>query len=49
MASCGRAARFRECLASGDETQRNERYPTGAYQTGDAQGEPCSSAVASVM
>ncbi len=49
MASRGRTARFRECIASGEDTQKNWRYSAGAYQTGDAHGTPSLSAVASVM
>jgi hypothetical protein len=40
MASCGRRARLRECLALGDEAQKNSRYSAAAYHTGDIHGGP---------
>ena len=49
MLSSGRAARLRECLVSGDDTQRSSAYPTAANQTGDTHGRPSASAVPSVM
>jgi hypothetical protein len=38
-----------ECLACGSDTQKNSRYATGAYQTGETPGTPSSSAVPMVM
>jgi hypothetical protein len=40
---------LQECLALGDETQKNWRYSAGAYQTGETHGRPLASAVPSVM
>ena len=42
-------ARLRECRVSSRDTHRKLWCPSGAYQTGDAHGTPCSSAVASTM
>jgi hypothetical protein len=49
MLISGRAAMLRECWTSGEETQKNSRYPPGAYQTGDTHGRPSASAVPSTM
>ena len=49
MLMSGRAARLRECRASGDETQKNVEPPSCAYQTGETHGFPASSAVPSTM
>ena len=49
MLSSGRAARLRECLVSGEDTQRSSAYPSAANQTGDTHGRPSASAVPSVM
>ena len=40
---------FCEWRAPGFETQKNSRYDSVAYQTGEAQGNPSASAVPSVM
>src|SRR5918994_608761 len=45
MPTSGRAARLRECLASGEDTQYNSRQPACAYHAGEAQGSPPASAV----
>jgi hypothetical protein len=43
------AARFRECFASGDETQWKFQLSSDANHTGVTQGCPASSAVPSAM
>jgi hypothetical protein len=45
----GRAAMLLECLASGSDTQKNSGRSIEAYQTGETQGAPASSAVPIVM
>lgn len=49
MLTSGRAATFRECRRSGDETHRNRRYSDCANHTGVTHGTPASSAVPSTM
>src|SRR5215216_2470223 len=49
MATSGRAARLRECLVPGRETQTYSRYEIRAYQTGDTHGLPLASAVPRTM
>src|SRR5215212_3160464 len=49
MATSGRAARLRECLVSGRETQTYSRYESRAYQTGDSHGLPLASALPRTM
>jgi hypothetical protein len=38
IATCGRAAMLRECLASGPDTQKNSLHSAGAHQTGETKG-----------
>jgi hypothetical protein len=38
IATCGRAAMLRECLASGSDIQKNSLHSAGAYQTGETKG-----------
>src|SRR6266498_1378090 len=49
MATSGRAARLRECLVPGRETQTYSQYESRAYQTGDTHGLPLASAVPRTM
>src|SRR5918994_1919933 len=49
IATSGRAARYRECFASGDETQWKLRQSSDANHTGVTHGCPFSSTVPSAM
>jgi hypothetical protein len=49
IATSGRASRFRECLASGDETQWKCVWSSEANHTGETHGCPSASAVPSAM
>jgi hypothetical protein len=47
MPTSGRTAMLRECLTSGEETQKNSLKLMCAQQTGVLHGRPAASAVAS--